>query len=133
MRSLANGHERSQGGRLAERRTGWEHGWLLLFPRSVIMLTGRDHTAAPGKMPPPSLYIARLLPEPVMAAARERFNLTVLPKASPPSRDALLGCLRQAQAAICTLTEHPDKEIPSQAPCLRVLANYGACCHNVAS
>src|SRR5881409_2706219 len=131
MRSLANGHDRSQGGRLAERRTGWEHGWLLLFPRSVIMLTGRDHTAAPGKMPPPSLYIARLLPEPVMATARERFHLTVLPKASPPSRDALLEGLRQAQAAICTLTEHLDQEILSQAPRLRVIANYAVGYNNI--
>jgi len=95
------------------------------------MLTGRDHTAAPGKMPPPSLYIARLLPEPVMAAARERFHLTVLPKASPPSRDALLEGLRQAQAAICTLTEHLDQEILSQAPRLRVIANYAVGYNNI--
>src|SRR2546428_13648515 len=95
------------------------------------MLPARDHPAAPGKCRPPSLYIARLLPEPVMAAARERFHLTVLPKASPPSRDALLEGLRQAQAAICTLTEHLDQEILSQAPRLRVIANYAVGYNNI--
>jgi glyoxylate reductase len=91
----------------------------------------RSHRLHQGTMPPPSLYIARLLPEPVMAAARERFHLTVLPKASPPSREALLEGLREAQAAICTLTEHLDQEILSQAPRLRVIANYAVGYNNI--
>ncbi|MGH7250335.1 MAG: 2-hydroxyacid dehydrogenase [Nitrospiraceae bacterium] len=82
-------------------------------------------------MPPPSLYIARLLPEPVMAAAAERFHLTALPKATPPSRETLLEGLRGAHAAICTLTEHLDQEILSQAPRLRVIANYAVGYNNI--
>lgn len=82
-------------------------------------------------MPPPSLYIARLLPEPVMAAAREQFHVTALPEARPPSRETLLEGLRGAQAAICTLTERIDQEILSQTPRLRVIANYAVGYDNI--
>lgn len=80
---------------------------------------------------PPSLYIARLLPEPVMAAARDRFHLTALPDAGPPSRDTLREGLRRAQAAICTLTERIDQEILSETPRLRVIANFAVGYDNI--
>ncbi len=82
--------------------------------------------------PLPNLYIAQLLPEPVMAAIREGFRLTVTPGTSPPPRQALLDGLRQAQAAICTLTERIDEEVLAAAPHLRVLANYAVGYNNVA-
>lgn len=82
-------------------------------------------------MSPPSLYIARLLPEPVMAAARERFHLLILPEASPPSRETLREGFRRAHAAICTLTERIDQEILSETPHLRIIANFAVGYDNI--
>jgi len=82
-------------------------------------------------MPPPTLYIARLLPEPVMTTARERFHLTGLPGTGPPSRDTLREGLREAEAAICTLTERIDQEILNQTPRLRVIANFAVGYDNI--
>ncbi len=66
-----------------------------------------------------------------MTAIRERFRLTVTPGTRPPARQALLDGLRQAQAAICTLTEQIDEEGLSAAPYLRVLANYAVGYNNI--
>lgn len=66
-----------------------------------------------------------------MTAIRERFRLTVTPGTRPPARQALLDGLRQAQAAICTLTEQIDEEGLSAAPHLRVLANYAVGYNNI--
>ncbi|MGH7163984.1 MAG: 2-hydroxyacid dehydrogenase [Nitrospiraceae bacterium] len=82
--------------------------------------------------PLPSLYVAQLLPEPVMTAIREGFRLTATPGTRPPARQALLDGLRQAQAAICTLTEQIDEEVLAAAPHLRVLANYAVGYNNIA-
>ncbi|MEK6526307.1 MAG: D-glycerate dehydrogenase, partial [Nitrospirota bacterium] len=83
-------------------------------------------------MPAPSLYIARLLPGPVMTVVRERFRLTVPPETDPPSRKALMDGLREAQAAVCTLTERIDQDVLSAAPRLRVIANYAVGSNNIA-
>lgn len=80
---------------------------------------------------PPALYVARLLPDPVMAVIRERFRLTVPPTADPPSRKALLAGFREADAAICTLTEQIDQDVLIAAPRLRVIANYAVGYNNV--
>jgi len=82
-------------------------------------------------MPAPSLYIARLLPGPVMTVVRERFRLTVPPETDPPSRKALMDGLREAQAAVCTLTERIDQDVLSAAPHLRVIANYAVGYNNI--
>ncbi len=82
-------------------------------------------------MPAPSLYIARLLPGPVMTVVRERFRLTVPPETDPPSRKALMDGLREAQAAVCTLTERIDQDVLSAAPRLRVIANYAVGYNNI--
>src|SRR5437867_6693710 len=83
-------------------------------------------------IPVPKLYVARLLPEPVMVLIRERFSLTALPQVSPPSRAALLKGLREAHAAVCTLTEVIDGNVLKAAPDLRVIANYAVGYNNIA-
>src|SRR5436309_7348380 len=83
-------------------------------------------------IPVPKLYVARLLPEPVMVLIRERFSLTAPPQVSPPSRAALLKGLREAHAAVCTLTEVIDGNVLKAAPDLRVIANYAVGYNNIA-
>ncbi|MBI4401854.1 MAG: D-glycerate dehydrogenase [Nitrospirae bacterium] len=80
---------------------------------------------------PPALYVARLLPDPVMAVIRERFRLTLPPAADPPSRKTLLEGFREAEAAICTLTEQIDQDVLIAAPRLRVIANYAVGYNNI--
>jgi len=79
----------------------------------------------------PTLYVAQLLPEPVMTAIREQFRLTVPPGTHPPARQALLAGFREAQAAICTLTERVDEDVLVAAPHLKVLANYAVGYNNI--
>jgi glyoxylate reductase len=79
----------------------------------------------------PKLYLARPLPEPVMAAIRERFSLTVPPADHPPSAIEILAGVREAQAAICTLNERMDAEVLAAAPSLRVIANYAVGYNNI--
>jgi glyoxylate reductase len=80
----------------------------------------------------PKLYVARLLPEPVMTVIRERFCLTAAPQVGAPNRTAIRDGLREAQAAICTLTEGIDGDVLKAAPHLRVIANYAVGFNNIA-
>ncbi len=79
----------------------------------------------------PALYLSRLLPEPVMVVIHKRFRLTAVPAVAPPSRQALLDGLREAEAAICTLTEVIDDAVLSHAPQLKILANYAVGYNNI--
>jgi len=77
------------------------------------------------------LYLARPLPDPVMAVIRERFSLTAAPADSPPSASAILAAIRDAQAVICTLNERFDRDLLAAAPSLRVIANYAVGYNNI--
>jgi glyoxylate reductase len=79
----------------------------------------------------PALYVSRLLPDPVMAAIRERFRLTAVPAVESPSPCALRDGIREAEAAICTLTETIDDSVLSNAPRLKILANYAVGYNNI--
>jgi glyoxylate reductase len=79
----------------------------------------------------PRLYLARPLPDLVMATIRERFQLTVPPADHPPTTAEVLAGLRDAEAAICTLNERLDAEILAAAPSLRVIANYAVGYNNI--
>ena len=79
----------------------------------------------------PKLYLARPLPDPVMAVIHERFSLTVTPADHPPSAAEIRSGVREAQAAICTLNERMDAEMLSAAPSLRVIANYAVGYNNI--
>ncbi len=67
-----------------------------------------------------------------MVAIRERFRLTAAPQVSSPNRTVLCDGLREAQAAICTLTEGIDGDMLRAAPHLRVIANYAVGYNNIA-
>lgn len=82
-------------------------------------------------MAKPRLYLSRLLPAAVMTAIQDRFDLVALPQPAPPPRHALLEGIRDAEAAICTLTERIDREVMEAAPRLRIVANCAVGFNNI--
>ncbi len=79
----------------------------------------------------PRLYISRLLPEPVMAVARKQFMLIGHPGETSPSPSEVAAGLREADAAIVTLTERIDAGTIGSASRLKVLANYAVGYNNI--
>lgn len=79
----------------------------------------------------PLLYVSRLLPDPVMAAIRERFTLIREPTDAAPSLPALQEGLSKAVAAIVTLTDRIDAETIESARGLKILANYAVGYNNI--
>ncbi|THI91572.1 MAG: D-glycerate dehydrogenase [Nitrospira sp. CG24A] len=81
--------------------------------------------------PRPTLYISRLLPDPVMAIVRERFQLVQEPLDALPAPSALREGLCQADAAIVTLGDRIDAEAIHAATRLKILANYAVGYNNI--
>ncbi len=79
----------------------------------------------------PTLYLSRLLPEPIMAIARERFQLVQEPVDELPTPSALREGLSQADAAIVTLGDRIDAEAIHAATRLKILANYAVGYNNI--
>lgn len=79
----------------------------------------------------PTLYLSRLLPDPVMAIVRERFQLVQDPHDGLPAPSALREGLCQADAAIVTLGDRIDAETIHSATRLKILANYAVGYNNI--
>jgi len=79
----------------------------------------------------PILYLSRLLPDPVMAIVRERFQLVQYPQDALPAPSALREGLCQADAAIVTLGDRIDAETIHAATRLKILANYAVGHNNI--
>ena len=79
----------------------------------------------------PTLYLSRLLPDPVMAIVRERFQLVQEPLDALPTPSALREGLCQADAAIVTLGDRIDAETIHAATRLKILANYAVGYNNI--
>jgi glyoxylate reductase len=79
----------------------------------------------------PLVYVSRLLPDPVMALLRERYRLVEEPQDAPPSPSALQMGLREASAAIVTLSERIDADTLAGASHLRVVANFAVGYNNI--
>ena len=79
----------------------------------------------------PTLYVSRLLPDPVMAIVRERFQLVQDPRDALPSPSTLREGLRQADAAIVTLGDRIAAETIHAATQLKILANYAVGYNNI--
>lgn len=79
----------------------------------------------------PTLYISRLLPDPVMVIVRERFQLVQDPRDALPAPLALREGLCQADAAIVTLGDRIDSETIHAATRLKILANYAVGYNNI--
>jgi glyoxylate reductase len=79
----------------------------------------------------PTLYLSRLLPDPVMAIIRELFQLVQEPLDALPAPSALREGLCQADAAIVTLGDRIGAEAIHAATRLKILANYAVGYNNI--
>ena len=79
----------------------------------------------------PTLYISRLLPDPIMTVVRERFQLVQDPHDALPTPPVLRDGLCQADAAIVTLSDRIDAETIHAATRLKILANYAVGYNNI--
>jgi len=79
----------------------------------------------------PTLYLSRLLPDPVMAIVRGRFQLVQDPLDALPAPSTLREGLCQADAAVVTLGDRIDAETIHAATRLKVLANYAVGYNNI--
>ena len=79
----------------------------------------------------PTLYLSRLLPEPVMVIMRERFRLVQEPLDALPAPSTLREGLCRSDAAIVTLGDHIDAETIHAATRLKILANYAVGYNNI--
>ena len=79
----------------------------------------------------PTLYLSRLLPDPVMAIIRERYQLMQDPDDALPAPSTLREGLCQANAAIVTLGDRIDAETIHAATRLKILANYAVGYNNI--
>jgi glyoxylate reductase len=79
----------------------------------------------------PILYLSRLLPDPVMAIVRERFQLVHEPLDALPAPSVLREGLCKADAAIVTLGDRIDAETIHAATRLKILANYAVGHNNI--
>jgi glyoxylate reductase len=79
----------------------------------------------------PTLYLSRLLPDPITAIIRELFQLVQEPIDALPTPSALREGLCQADAAIVTLGDHIDSETIHAATRLKILANYAVGYNNI--
>ena len=79
----------------------------------------------------PTLYLSRLLPDPVMAIVRERFQLVQESLDALPTPPVLREGLCQADAAIVTLGDRIDAETIHAATRLKILANYAVGYNNI--
>lgn len=78
-----------------------------------------------------TLYLSRLLPDPIMAIVRERFQLVQDPRDALPTPLALREGLCHADAAIVTLGDRIDSETIHAATRLKILANYAVGYNNI--
>jgi len=90
-----------------------------------------DKEPKPVTNTPPTLYLSRLLPDPVMAIVRERFQLVQEPLDALPTPSALREGLCQADAAIVTLGDRIDAETIHAATRLKILTNYAVGYNNI--
>lgn len=79
----------------------------------------------------PALYVTRLLPDPIMAMIREQYQLITEPTDQPPAPKAHTDYFAQAEAVICTLADRIDAALLSNAPHLKIVANYAVGYNNI--
>jgi glyoxylate reductase len=81
----------------------------------------------------PTIYVSRRLPLTVMTRVGQQFRLTAEPSTDvAPTRHAVLDGIRDAEAAITTLTEQIDEEVLRAASRLKIVANCAVGFNNIA-
>ena len=82
-------------------------------------------------MAKPTIYVTRPLPEPIMAAIRERYHLLEDPPDRAPTSMELRRGFAQADAVISTLSDRIDADLLSHATTLKIVANYAVGYNNI--
>ena len=79
----------------------------------------------------PTLYITRLLPQPVLEAIPNDYRILAATTDHSPTADELRHGFAEADAVICTLSDSVDAALLSEATRLKVLANYAVGYNNI--
>ena len=82
-------------------------------------------------MAKPTIYVTRPLPEPIMAAIRERYQLIEDPPDRAPTSMEFGRGIAQADAVICTLSDRINADLLSHATTLKIVANYAVGYNNI--
>lgn len=78
-----------------------------------------------------TIYVTRLLPEPVMQEIRRRYRLVSEPTEEAPPEDARRQGFAVADAVVCTLSDRVDDRLLAHAPRLKIVANYAVGYNNI--
>lgn len=79
----------------------------------------------------PTLYVTRLLPQPVLDSIFGQYRMLAEPTDQPPTEDELRRGFAEAQAVICTLTDRINASLLSHVTKLKVIANYAVGYNNI--
>jgi glyoxylate reductase len=79
----------------------------------------------------PTLYITRLLPQPVLDAIPKDYRILAGTTDQSPTADELRRGFTEADAVVCTLSDFVDASLLSKATRLKVLANYAVGYNNI--
>ncbi len=79
----------------------------------------------------PTLYITRLLPQPVLNAIPRHYRMLTEPTDQPPTAEELRHGFAQANAVICTLTDRIDASLLAHTTNLKIIANYAVGYNNI--
>lgn len=82
-------------------------------------------------MEQPTLYVTRLLPQPVLDAIPRHYRILAEPADRPPTAEELRRGFGDANAVICTLSDHIDASLLEQAAKLKIIANYAVGYNNI--
>jgi len=77
------------------------------------------------------IYLTRRIPEEGMALLEKEHQVEVFEGDSPPSKQEIIDCLRDAEGLLCLLTDPIDREVLDAAPCLRAIATYAVGYDNI--
>jgi len=79
----------------------------------------------------PTLFITRLLPQPVMDAIPTHYQMLAEPVDRPATTEELRQGFSQADAVICTLADPIDASLLSHASKLKIIANFAVGHNNI--
>jgi glyoxylate reductase len=76
-------------------------------------------------------YVTRELPGPALGRLREAHEVEVWPERVPPSYEALIEQVREAEGLLSLLSDRIDAELIAAAPELRAISNYAVGYDNI--
>mgnify|MGYP000918084056 CR=1 FL=1 len=82
-------------------------------------------------MAKPKVFVTRLIPEPGLDLLKQDCDVQVWPEELPPSREALLAGLAEAEGLLSLLTDKIDAVLLDAAPSLKVVSNYAVGYDNI--